>query len=402
MKILLVIPQLGYGGAETSLIRLANALGTRHEVTVACFTAGYGLTSYAAGHAPLNVSPVILDDAVPRHQLSRWWRRFRRLRQLKAANDATISFLSGPNLLNIACGYWRRSIVSVRGSRRYDPLQPYHNRFLFTYLIDPIIYAAAARIVPVSPGLIHEIRALPWRKVAHKCVVIPPFFTPRTDTACEPEPAPPLLAALAGQPVLCVAGRLSVEKGVLPLLRVFRSLAHEAPGAKLLLLGDGPARGAIEAYCAEANLPLNDPAPGVTSVLLVGYQPNPAPWLALARALVLPSLTEGCPNGVLEALAAGLPVIANDAPWGARAILYPAIAETVNPYPTTAPRVTPLGTLLPRIDDAANDAIWVTTLREYLEHPRTPDAAALTATLKRYCQARAVEDWEGLVGGVGA
>ena len=94
-----------------------------------------------------------------------------------------------------------------------------------------------------------------------------------------------------------VLGRLSSEKGVAGLVRAWRPELGE-----LVVVGDGPERGEIAALAASRGVTVRDPVP-----------PDEVPAiLAGARALLLPSLSyEGQPRVVLEAYAAGVPVIAH-------------------------------------------------------------------------------------------
>jgi glycosyltransferase involved in cell wall biosynthesis len=98
---------------------------------------------------------------------------------------------------------------------------------------------------------------------------------------------------------LCV-GRLADNKGVDVLLDAFRILAGRC-GARLYVIGDGPLRAKLTRA-----LPQN--------VVLLGRQSNDelTSWYQRAEALILPSLYEGMPTVVLEAMGFGLPVIATD------------------------------------------------------------------------------------------
>jgi glycosyltransferase involved in cell wall biosynthesis len=104
--------------------------------------------------------------------------------------------------------------------------------------------------------------------------------------------------------VIFSAGRLSREKGHVDLVAAV-DLLRGMPGAgqfRVIIAGEGPERSAIERVCAERKLG------GI--VELVGHQPNLNAWYAIANAMVLPSHSEGSPNVLLEALAAGLPTVA--------------------------------------------------------------------------------------------
>ena len=363
MKILMLTTQLGYGGAETSFIRLANYLGQSHRVTVALFTADYGAGAYAAGHETLHAPIRLLDDATPCSRPRRWWRRLQRLRQLKREHAVTISFLSGPNLLNAISG--NRAIISLRGSRHYDPVAPRGQQFLFRYLFDPIMFRLAARIVPVSAGLSHEILAAAGASALAKIRVISPFIEAETMAARLHEPVPEPYQTLRDQKVVVAVGRLSIEKGFQHLIRVFAALAKTQAGCKLLLIGDGPMLPTLQALCTEMALPINDFSVHATSVIFAGYQKNALPLMALGRVYAMTSATEGFPNVVLEAIAAGLPVIAANTPWGARAILSDDI--DLRPYPTDTPTVTKYGVLMPRIDGTEHKDAWVQILHQHLQ-----------------------------------
>jgi glycosyltransferase involved in cell wall biosynthesis len=68
------------------------------------------------------------------------------------------------------------------------------------------------------------------------------------------------------------------------------------------LVGEGPERARIEQLCRSLNL--------ADSVTLVGQQNDTSPYYGIADVFLLPSHSEGCPNVLLEAMAAGVPVVA--------------------------------------------------------------------------------------------
>jgi glycosyltransferase involved in cell wall biosynthesis len=97
-------------------------------------------------------------------------------------------------------------------------------------------------------------------------------------------------------------GRLHRQKGLKQLLGAFFTLLQSHPTAKLLLAGDGPERAGLETAVAGLRLQ--------PFVRFLGALPAPWPLLAAADLFVLPSLWEGMPNALLEAMAAGLPCVA--------------------------------------------------------------------------------------------
>jgi glycosyltransferase involved in cell wall biosynthesis len=102
--------------------------------------------------------------------------------------------------------------------------------------------------------------------------------------------------------IFLTVGFLSRRKDPLTVLRAF--LQSRAPRtAILVMLGDGPLRETC-LRLANAN----------NSIRVVGFVRNVRDYLGAADTFVSASLTEGCPNAVMEALACGLPVVLSDIP----------------------------------------------------------------------------------------
>jgi glycosyltransferase involved in cell wall biosynthesis len=115
------------------------------------------------------------------------------------------------------------------------------------------------------------------------------------------------LGAAAHERLVLAVGRLSREKGQVDLIDAFRRLHRAHPGlaAKLVIVGEGPERPRIEQAVLRWGM--------AGRVRLVGQVTDPREYYAAADLFVLPSHSEGCPNVVLEAIAAGVPVIATSA-----------------------------------------------------------------------------------------
>ena len=85
-------------------------------------------------------------------------------------------------------------------------------------------------------------------------------------------------------------------------MEAFAELIRPAVRARLVLIGDGPQQKMLEQRVVELGLE--------QQVSLTGFQKQISPWLAITDCFVLPSLTEGTPMALLEAMAAGAPIIA--------------------------------------------------------------------------------------------
>ncbi|MHC4886589.1 MAG: glycosyltransferase [Planctomycetota bacterium] len=117
-------------------------------------------------------------------------------------------------------------------------------------------------------------------------------------------PLRPELKIGADERVLICVARLRPEKGQRVAVEAVAELARRGRPVRLLLVGDGPERRSLESQIDSLGL--------TASVHLLGHREDVADCYATADIALLPSLSEGFPNAVLEAMAAGLPVIASD------------------------------------------------------------------------------------------
>src|SRR4051812_5514508 len=106
-----------------------------------------------------------------------------------------------------------------------------------------------------------------------------------------------------GSKVVGMAARLDLQKGFEYLLRAARELRGEFPGLKVVIVGEGPDRREIEGMIQRFGLQ--------SSVILAGQRSDMPGIYAALDVFVLPSLNEGLPMTILEAMAASKPVIAS-------------------------------------------------------------------------------------------
>ena len=101
--------------------------------------------------------------------------------------------------------------------------------------------------------------------------------------------------------VILIVGRLSREKDHVTLLDAVAKLPSDLR-PHLIIVGEGPERPRIEQRVKDLNL--------ASSVTLTGQQASAEPFYGIAQVAVLSSLSEGSPNALLEAMAAGVPIVA--------------------------------------------------------------------------------------------
>jgi glycosyltransferase involved in cell wall biosynthesis len=102
--------------------------------------------------------------------------------------------------------------------------------------------------------------------------------------------------------VIGYVGRLSEEKGVRYLIEAASLLKRDIVSFKLIILGDGPKRNELESSTKmqEAD----------DYIEFLGFQSDIEKWMPAMDVLVLPSLSEGTPMALLEAMSVGIPIIA--------------------------------------------------------------------------------------------
>lgn len=99
-------------------------------------------------------------------------------------------------------------------------------------------------------------------------------------------------------------GRLVSHKNIPCLLRAFELVLHERPGSKLDIVGDGPDRAGLERLVEELGI--------AGGVVFHGEQINIVPFLLQSDAFVCSSFREGLSNAIMEAMSAGVPVVASN------------------------------------------------------------------------------------------
>lgn len=106
------------------------------------------------------------------------------------------------------------------------------------------------------------------------------------------------------RPLLGTIARMNRQKGLPVLLRAARILSEKIPKAAVAVIGDGPQRNRLETRRKQWKLE--------ETVFFMGAQKNAERFLPAFDVFVLPSLWEGLPYVLLEAAAAGIPVIASN------------------------------------------------------------------------------------------
>lgn len=323
MRVSLVISSLNAGGAERVMTTLANAWVARGwQVDL--------FTTHDAGREPhYPLSPAVglrsLDPRLPSP-----FRQLATVRSLRAAirdarPDVVVSFLNYTNIMTLAAcrGLACPVIVSERLDPRVIAIGP-----VWSFL-RLLTYPRAKLLVAQTNTAAELYGALTGGRVR----VIPnPVHAPAPRQA---DPASPVAAD--GHTILCV-GRLQKQKGFDVALRAMSLLGPACADWRLVILGEGPERRDLERLRAE--LGLGDRA------CLAGQVADPWPWLRQAGIFLMSSRSEGFPNALTEAMAAGLPVISTDCPSGPADIITPGVDGLLVPVEDPAAMAKALAQLI--------------------------------------------------------
>jgi glycosyltransferase involved in cell wall biosynthesis len=285
LRLLAYTDSQSIGGAELALGYLLGALAGEIEVGVLATSAevGEALAAYRPG-APVSIVP---SPVGPRD-------RGALLAHVRAIRAHAPDILHANQAWPWACGYGEVAALLSPGVRvvAVDHLPVAsavpRRRILARRLLARRLHAHVS-VGEHSARAVERILGLRAGSVGAVPNGVPP-------TADSPSSA----IASAPAPVIGSLGRLTEQKGYDLLVRALPGL----PDATLVLVGDGPQRGALEDLAARL---------GVADRLrITGWTGDPRGHLPAFDVFALPSRWEGMPLGILEAMHAGLPVVASD------------------------------------------------------------------------------------------
>ena len=285
LRILFIGPNLGAGGAERQWSILAPALRARgHDARVIALDGG------GAFEAPLRAAGVPVAVIGMRHQLD-LGRLARAPLVRRFSPDVVVS--RGVSGLYIGHALARaRGAAHVYAEHRQVglPVSPRRRRMF------ALLAGRLDAVILVSPG-----QAADWERwgaaPAHLHIVpngvpAPAVTATREEIRAELGLGPDAVVAVA------VASMRPVKRHP-DFVRAIRLAAREHPGLVGVVVGDGPDRPAVEAAAGD------DP-----HVVLLGHRDDVDRILRAADIFVLASELEAAPMAILEAMAAGLPVVA--------------------------------------------------------------------------------------------
>ena len=289
------ITDLDVGGAERALVNLVTRLDRREWSPVVFCLSGRGalVRELESAHVPVTCLGANRDDGFFR-RLRTVWRLARELRALSPRPRLLQTFLFHANLAGRIAGRLAGIKRIVSGIRVAEKRARWHLclDWLTNWLVD--------LNVCVSQSVADFTRER-GRLRASKIIVVPNGV--EYERFAQAEPADLMSLGIPRESrVIVTVGRLDEQKGHRFLIEAFSSVLREHRDARLLIVGEGPLREELQALARQ--LGVDD------AICFAGHRDDVPALLRASQYFVLPSLWEGMPNVVLEAMAAGVPVIA--------------------------------------------------------------------------------------------
>ena len=285
-RILYVITELDVGGAEKALYELATRLSrAAYEPEVACLS----------GRGPLGAD--LRERGIPVHFLDARgaWdvRALWRLRRLVKRAEIVHSFLYHANMAARLAAVGTGVAAVVCSARVAERSRPGRRRLecLTQRLVDAeVCVSAGVRDFMAQGGFPkHKLAVIPNGVDAARFAGRDAAFKARLNL----RPDAPLVATI---------GRLHEQKGMEHFVRAAASVHHSRPDCHFIIVGAGPLEAALRAAAKRLHLE--------GALTFLGQCDDIPALLKATDVFVLASLWEGMPNVVLEAMAAGVPVVA--------------------------------------------------------------------------------------------
>ena len=365
-KVLMIIPNLDFGGAQRVFRNLSVNLVKKYPTTECVF-------NFESGHAYVSGTKIIsLEVPAGKNFLDKLYKFFVRCiryGKIKRSEQASVSIshLEGANYVNLLSSGRCRNIIVEHGSKLpYDKNRVGFTGWIIKNILVPRLYRRAEKIVVVSKGLKQELSEHFGLDPA-KIMVINNSFDLDEIKQHMKEPVSKEFESIYTKRVLITSGRLVEEKNYQNLITIFSTIKkHE--DIRLVFIGDGPLKSSLVEYARQLNLIVSiaeaDMAMADADIYFLGYQSNPFKFLARATAFVLPSEREGFPLALCEAMICGLPVIASDCRTGPREILSPESADQYEAFKSI--EYAPFGILLPVPSDEETIRCWTDGLTRLL------------------------------------
>ncbi|MEJ7645111.1 MAG: glycosyltransferase [Chryseolinea sp.] len=376
IRLLLIIPNLGPGGAQRVFHQQLQAFPSYFQVTGCVF-------NWDDSHSSDQKQNIFsLDIPAGRSHFGKIYyflKRIIRLRKMKRSRgiDVSISHLEGADYVNVLSGVGK-TICWIHGSKKFDQNIRGLLGFIRQRILMPVLYRQADFIITVSKGIANELRAYLKMSVVPVETIYNGFDIAGIKKQGADKVDDGIQSLQSDGAVIITHCRLSRQKNLSTLLSIFSHL-RGSEKVKLVIVGDGELRDSLIEFSRKLGLTIwtvwdKNIMTASSDVFFLGHHDNPLKYLKHADLYVMTSLWEGFPLALCEAIIVGLPVIAADCHTGPREILLPDLEA---PQPIAQPLASPLGCLMPMLTINERERIdqWAYTIASMLKNANKHDHA---------------------------
>lgn len=317
-KVLFTIASLYDGGAERALSNIVTHFPEDWEIDILLNNERMIEYPYKGNILSLSL-PDFRNRKTLFYFLKELIRRTSYLRKIKKTNhyDASVSFLDSSNIANVLSGKrYCKTIVSMRLNMTSKKSGMMYRVSAFPLI--KFVYGHADRIVTVSKEIEQDIKERYHISDRRVTTIVNGYDVAEIINHAQSRPTTAKLPK--GKKIVVTVGRLDSQKGQWHLIRSFTKVVQQEPKAVLLIIGTGECKQYLRKLIQQNHMEKH--------IFLLGYQSNPFWYYAQAEVFVLPSMYEGFPNALAEAVCCGAPCIATDFHSGAREILAPDMELT--------------------------------------------------------------------------
>lgn len=315
-KVLFVIRELSGGGAERALSNIMENSPEDWEMDILMNNREYI-------DFPCRAHVLSLDIPEPGNREALWyqvWMIIKRtwcLRKIKKNNGyaACISFLDTSNISNVLSGNKHcKTIISIRNAVTE---QSGTMTRICTGILMRLLYKRADKIVAVSEEIGYDIQNRYHIQPDKVTAIVNGYDCKKILRESQISLDMEEKKYFEEHDVIVSMGRLTAQKGQWHLIRAFGEVTKVLPEARLYIMGSGDMLEYLKDLITFLNLG--------EKVQLNGFAKNPFQYIHHAACYIMPSLYEGYPNALAEAVCCGAACIASDFHSGAREILAPEL-----------------------------------------------------------------------------
>lgn len=283
---------LAKGGAERVVVNLAHYF-VSEQFNVYIVTKGKVEDEYEISPNITRIIADLTEEELSKSRIKNLLNRIKKLQRIWEQMNPSIivSFIGKNNYMAIASAKQKKIpvIVSVRSA----PEREYKNIFM-RLLLFPMFQKAAGIVLQTEDALAFFPKKLQKKAIVLPNSLHPDFLKPREEQN--------------RQKTIVTVGRIDKNKNQQLLIQAFAMIVPMFPDWKLKIIGEGSEKEHCQQLAKQLNIE--------EQVIFTGNLSNISKAIAADQIFVLPSIMEGMPNALMEAMALGLCCISTDCPCG--------------------------------------------------------------------------------------